>query len=441
MKNNLYYLIFFLFLFNCSSKKDELLIDIKAFKNQGTEIFLEKDQQKLSQEINNINKFSNYQSFNLNNWLHPNFQNSNFIPHSEYSGSLNIKKKNKYFSSVKSNIYEKNILSFDNKLFYIDDLSNIYSLDLNLRLLKKFTLYKKKYFQDYLLKFSLSSDGEYLFIADNLGNIHSYDPKLNKIKWSNTLGVPFVSNLVLYKTNLYIINDNGKIYSFDSKTGNQNWSYESATNILKNYKAFQVVADLDKLIFSNDLGDIYCVDLLQKNLAWGFNVEANSDLSNSNNLLELSKIIIKDNDVFFSTNKNKIFKVSLITGQMSWTADLSNSSTITSLIVPNYLINLTDNGYISIFNKDNGSVLYKKNILSYFKNLKKIEYDYLFKYSFVSSNYLYLITENGSFFKIDNNNLNNIAYKKIAKSFSSNPIIIFNNLYILDDKGTIYQIN
>ena len=441
MKNNLYYLIIFLFLFNCSSKKDELLIDIKAFKNQGTEIFLEKDQQILSQEVNNINKFSNYQSFNLNNWLHPNFQNSNFIPHSEYSGSLNIKKKNKYFSSVKSNIYEKNILSFDNKLFYIDDLSNIYSLDLNLRLLKKFTLYKKKYFQDYLLKFSLSSDGEYLFIADNLGNIHSYDPKLNKIKWSNTLGVPFVSNLVLYKTNLYIINDNGKIYSFDSKTGNQNWSYESATNIVKNYKAFQVVADLDKLIFSNDLGDLYCIDLVQKNLAWGFNVEANSDLSNSNNLLELSKIIIKDNDVFFSTNKNKVFKVSLITGQMSWTADLPNSSTITSLIVPNYLINLTDNGYISIFNKTNGSVLYRKNILSYLKNIKKNEYDYLFKYSFVSSNYLYLISENGSFFKIDNNNLNNVAYKKIAKSFSSNPIIIFNNVYILDDKGTIYQIN
>jgi len=441
MKNNLYYLIILFFLFNCSSKKDELLIDIKAFKNQGTEIFLENNKQNLAEEVKKIKKISNYQSFNLNNWFHPNFQNSNFIPHSQYYGSLNIKKKTKYFSSVKSNIYDKNILSFDNKLFYIDDLSNIYSLDLNLRLLKKFTLYKKKYFQNYLLKFSLSSDGEYLFIADNLGNIHSYDPKLNKIKWSNTLGVPFVSNLVLYKKNLYIINDNGKIYSFDSKTGNQNWSYESATNIVKNYNAFQVVADLDKLIFSNDLGDLYCIDLVQKNLAWGFNVEANSNLLISTNLLELSKIIIKDNDVFFSTNKNKVFKVDLITGQIRWNADLSNSSTITSLIVPNYLINLTDNGYISIFNKVNGSLLYKKNIHSYFKNLKKNENDYLFKYSFVSSNYLYLISKNGSFFKIDNNNLNNITYKKIAKSFSSNPIIIFNNVYILDGKGTIYQIN
>ena len=93
MKNNLYYLIILFFLFNCSSKKDELLIDIKAFKNQGTEIFLEKNQQDLTKEVNKLKKFSNYQSFDLKNWLHPNFQNSNFIPHTQYSGALNIKKK------------------------------------------------------------------------------------------------------------------------------------------------------------------------------------------------------------------------------------------------------------------------------------------------------------------------------------------------------------
>ena len=131
----------------------------------------------------------------------------------------------------------------------------------------------------------------------------------------------------------------------------------------------------------------------------------------------------------------------LSTGQISWTNDLPDSSTTSSLIVPNYLINFTDNGYISIFNKANGSLLYKKNILSYFKNLKKNQNDYLLKYSFVSSNYLYIISENGSFFKIDNNNLNNISYKKIAKNFSSNPLIIFNNIYILDNNGVIYQIN
>ena len=346
------------------------------------------------------------------------------------------------FSSVKSNIYDKNILSFDNKLFYIDDLGSIYSLDLNLRILKKFSLYKKKDFQDYLLKFSLSSDGEYLYISDNLGNIHSYDPKLNKIKWSTKLGVPFVSNLVLYKNNLYVLNDNGKIYSFDSKTGSQNWSYESATNILKNYSAFQVVADLDKLIFSNDLGDIYCIDLVQKNLAWSLNVEVNTNLAISNNLLQLSKIIIKDNDVFISTNKNKIINVNLNTGQINWSQDLPYSSTVTSLVVPNNIINLTNNGYVSILDKANGSILYRKNILINFENLiKKSGKDFSFKYAFISSNYLYIVSQNGIFFKIDTSDFNNISYKKIAKQLSSNPVIILNNIYILDGNGTIYQIN
>ena len=441
MKNNLYYLIIFFFLFNCSSKKDELLIDIKAFKNQGTEIFLEKNQQDLTKEVNKLKKFSNYQSFDLKNWLHPNFQNSNFIPHSQYSGVLNIKKKTKYFSSAKSNIYERNLLSFDNKLFYIDDVSNIYSLDLNLRILKKFTLYKKKYFQDYLLKFSLSSDGEHLFISDNLGNVHSYDPKLNQIKWSSKLGVPFVSNLTLYKNNLYVINDNGKIYSFDSKTGNQNWSYESATNIIKNYSAFQVVVEQDNLIFSNDLGDLYCIDLIQKNLKWSVSLEANTNLTNANNLLQISKIIIKDNNVFLSTNKNKFFNLNLNSGQVNWIVDLPDVSTITSLVAQNKLINITDNGYILVLEKENGSILYKKNLLSNLKNLIKDEKKVLFKYSFISSNNLYIISENGFIFKISTNKLDSILYKKITKNFSSNPIVISNHIYILDKNGLIYQLN
>ena len=441
MKNNLYYLIILFFLFNCSSKKDELLIDIKAFKNQGTEIFLEKNQQDLTKEVNKLKKFSNYQSFDLKNWLHPNFQNSNFIPHTQYSGALNIKKKTKYFSSAKSNIYEKNLLSFDNKLFYIDDVSNIYSLDLNLRILKKFTLYKKKYFQDYLLKFSLSSDGEHLFISDNLGNVHSYDPKLNQIKWSSKLGVPFVSNLTLYKNNLYVINDNGKIYSFDSKTGNQNWSYESATNIIKNYSAFQVVVEQDNLIFSNDLGDLYCIDLIQKNLKWSVSLEANTNLTNANNLLQISKIIIKDNNVFLSTNKNKFFNLNLNSGQVNWIVDLPDASTITSLVAQNKLINITDNGYILVLEKENGSILYKKNLLSNLKNLIKDEKKVLFKYSFISSNNLYIISENGFIFKISTNKLDSILYKKITKNFSSNPIVISNHIYILDKNGLIYQLN
>ena len=441
MKNSFIFLIFFFVIANCSSKKNELLVDIESFKKQGVEIntSIKKDLQK---EIKIISRFSNYQSFDLKDWMHENFQNSNFIPHTRYTGSFNTKKTNKFFSSIKKNDYDKNILSFEDKLYYVDDVSNIYSIDLNLNFIKKFTIYKKKYFQDYLLKFSIASDGINLFIADNLGNLHAYNPKLNKIIWTNKLGVPFVSNLIFYKKNLYIVNDNGKIYSFDSNTGNQNWSYESATNIIKNNNAFQVVADLDKLIFSNDLGDIYCIDLIEKNLIWSINTEASdNNLSNSNELLQYSKIIIKDKDVFLSTNKNKLFNVKADTGLINWVIDLPSPSTITSLVTNTNLINVTNDGYILIINKVDGVILYKIKILSYFKNLIKDEKEFIFKYSFISSNNLYVVSKNGFIFTINTNNLSNISYKKISKNIASFPIVVSNNIYFLDYKGMIYRLN
>ena len=68
MKNNLHYLIILFFLFNCSSKKDELLIDIKAFKNQGTEIFLENNKENLAEEVKKIKLLNNINYFSLTNF-------------------------------------------------------------------------------------------------------------------------------------------------------------------------------------------------------------------------------------------------------------------------------------------------------------------------------------------------------------------------------------
>lgn len=441
MNKSFSYLIFFSLLFNCSTKNDENLASIDFYKNQGTSIILENNSKNLEEEIIKILKMSNYQSFNLQDWKHENYQNSNFIPHSKYQGSLEVKKKKNFFSRVKTNNYEKTILVFNKNIYFVDDLSNIISLDFNLNLIKKFKIYNKKIFQDYLLKFSLASDGKNLFISDNLGNIHSYDYELNKIIWSNKLGVPFVSNLVLYKNNLYVINDNGKIYSFDSKTGSQNWSYESASNIIKNYRAFQVVVENDKLIFSNDLGDLYCVDLLEKKLAWNINTDLNINWTNTNRLLELSKIIIKDGDVFFSTNKKKLFKLNLDNGSINWEINTASESTITSLITPNNLINISNDGFITIIDKITGSILFKKNLLSYFKKIIKNDTEFLCVYSFISSNNLYILTKNGYVFKLDLNNLNNLSYKKITKSISSHPVIISNNIYLFDEDGIIYQLN
>ena len=438
MINIIKYLIIFIIIFSCSPK-DELLVDIDSFKKQGTEVFLT-NKKEILKKIKKINSIENFEIVDTGYWYHNYYQSSNILPHTSHSGIFSSYKKKKIFSSVKNNNFEKKILVINNSIFYIDDLSNIYVLDLNFKLIKKFTLYKKKIFQDYLLKFSMVSDGENLFISDNLGNIHSYSPLLNKIIWSTKLGVPFVSNIILYKKNLYLINDNGKIFSFNTINGNQNWSYETSTNIIKNSNAFQVAADQDKLIFSNDLGEIFCIDLKVKNLIWSINLETNiiSNISN-NELLDMSIIQMKNNNIYFSSNRNYLLNINLENGQTKWISELPFSSNINSIITQKNIVNLTNDGFLSIFNKSDGSLIFRINLFENFKLSNKEKKEIEFKYMFIASNYIYAVSSNGFFFKINSSNLNEIYLENLSKSIKSFPIIVNEKMYFFDAKGFLYS--
>lgn len=441
MKNNIYYLIIFLFLFNCSTKNEDL-VDINFLKKQGNQIIIEKENLNLQSEVKKILNLSLYESFNLKDWYHEYFQASNFLPHTQYSGNFNQLIKKKLYSHIKENENNKQILSIDKKIYYVDDIGDIYSLNFDLIFKKKFKLYKKKYFGDYNLKFSLATDGTNIFIADNLGNIYSYDPKNNKIIWSSKLGVPFLSNIVYYKNNIYIINDNGKIYSFDSKSGKQNWSFDSATNLFKNPQAFQLAIENDKLIFSNDLGDLYCIDLEKRNLIWSINLKKKQTILINDELFALSKIVMKDDDVFVSTSENQFFNIKIINGQVNWIINLPSPSLITPLITTNNLISISKNGYLIVLNKIDGQILFRKKIdLNSLKSKKKkINENYNFNYNFISSNKLILSTDIGYFVIINLDDLNNIVLKKVSNSINTMPVTIFNNIYFLDKKGFIYKL-
>jgi len=435
MRNSIKYLIIFILFFSCSfEKKDELSVDIDIIKKEGNQILEPTTPNNIIKKTDNIKKFSNYTLFNLEDWKSDNYQASNFLPHTIYDGNLEIEQKKKFFRIVKDNYYQKKIISLDKKLFYIDDESNLHSLDLNFNLLYKFTIHQKKNFQDYKLSFSLTSDGNNLFISDNLGYVHSYSIRNNKINWSNYLGVPYVSNILYYQNNLYVTNENGKIYSFNSIDGRQNWSFETASNLIKDFEAFQIAIENNFLVFSNDLGDIYCIDLSDKKLLWNINlIEKNSQIAED---FKISKLVIKDSKMYMSNNQKNLISINLKNGTVEWILNLNSSSTIPSLITPEKIINLTEDGYLSVVNKYNGLLLFRDSILNNFKKKEKIYFISIF----LSSNNLYALSKQGFIFKINTKNLNNISYKKLSNGVSSFPIIIFNKIFFLDKRGFIYKL-
>lgn len=80
------------------------------------------------------------------------------------------------------------------------------------------------------------SQGNNLYISDNLGTIFSVDINSFEIKWKKSLNVPFLSNIILQNDDLYLINSNGKLFSINILNGITNWSYDTGSNLIKSYE-------------------------------------------------------------------------------------------------------------------------------------------------------------------------------------------------------------
>ena len=73
--------------------------------------------------------------------------------------------------------------------------------------------------------------------------------------WEKKFGVPFKSDIKIYKENLYLINSNSKIYSINLKNGKLNWSLETSSQYLKDDKSYQLAIFNNKL-FKSTMSDI-----------------------------------------------------------------------------------------------------------------------------------------------------------------------------------------
>jgi outer membrane protein assembly factor BamB len=435
MRTSLIVFICFFFL-NCS-KKIDLTIDIEQLKNNGVTV-LEKGKSlaTLNDEKELISKINLKTPINFSNWKHPNFNSQNLRQHATFKGNFSTVRKKYNFKKAKDNTYQKNIIKVNNKIIYVDDFSNLYILDENLNLITKFKIYKKKLFRKYPLKFSIISSDNFVYLADNFGSVLAFDLVNLKLAWKTELGVPLLSNLVLYKKNLFTTNSNGKIFSVNSTNGKINWSYETGSAGASSYKAYKLAVANDKLLFSNDFADVYCIDLKKQNLLWRLTLERESNYSDVS-FLELSNLVIEKNSLFLSSNFGLVLKVNIETGKIIW-SNTSNSN-ILPIVTKNSIILANKNGVVSIFDKISGKLLFRKNLFDILKSnkikLKKIEVNSLF----LASNTIYVSTNRGFFFEINANNLKSITYLKTSRNVQSNLVFSDSFIYLIS-KNKIYKI-
>ena len=431
-------LILFLsfFLLNCS-KEVELGIDIEQLKNDGVTVLKKiNNSEKLNEEKALISKINLKNPSNFKNWRHPNFNFQNLVPHPEFEGNFSSIKKTYKFKKEKKNTYLKNIIKVNSKIIYVDDFSNLHILDEDLNLINKFQIYKKKLFKKYSLKFSIASKDNFVYVADNLGGVLAYDLVNFKLAWRVELGVPLLSNMVSYKENLFVTNSNGKIFSLNSSDGKVNWSYETGSSGTSSEKAYQLAVANDKLLFSNDFANIYCIDLKKQNLLWRITLERESNYSDVS-FLKLSNLVVEKNNLFLSSSFGSVLKIDIETGKIIWSNN--GNSSIRPLVTKNHIIFANQRGVFNIFNKESGKIVFQKNLFEILKSnnikLKQTKVSNLFS----ASDIIYVSTDNRFVFQINSLNLESIVYLKISKSPQSNLVFSDGSVYFISN-NKIYKI-
>ena len=428
-------LIFIIILsYSCSSDKDKK-VDLESFKKQGERINVFETKNIFDKEIESKNNLQFSQPQLNKKWLYEHFSSNNFYDHLVFDGKLEAFFKKNIGDYINKDNDDGSLVVSENIVFFSDEKGTVYKFDLlNYKIIWELKIYESSY-SNYPKNITLHLSGEFLYAADNLGFIYSINTETGKTVWQQNYGIPFSSHLNFYKGVLYVVNQNSRLYAFNPLDGQKIWSFESLSGLIKPAKSSSISIYDNKLLFSNDVGDVTAIDLDKQVILWNRNILSQNNIS-TNLVFKISNILIDKKDVYVSSNSGDLLNLNVDTGEIKWSYKLSSIQN--HIINEKYLFVLTENGFVVSFNKNTGTILWSIDLNKISKNTKdQIDYYGLI----LASNNVYLTSSNGNLYKISAIDGKYIAHKKINSELSRAPIIVDNKILILNHSSELILVN
>ena len=429
MNKNFCLVIFFIFLIGCSiDNKSGIWSKNKKIKsvNQYKDIIFE-DNKELSQELNKNIKIYLKDKYTLNN--KKNYYNNN-TGIKNYDGNLKQIKKIKFskiknFSKFKPDIlYSKN-----GNIYFFNSKGTVIKFSKNLEVIWEKNIYSKKEKKLNPL-LNLAIEKNTLILTDNLSNYYALNILNGDLLWRKTNSAAFNSEIKIADNKIFTVDYDNILKCFSIENGNLLWEYQTENTLIKSTKKTSLVLNENKVIFLNHTGDLNTLDQ-NGNLIW--QTPTSKSIIYEDSFTNIySDIVLDNNTIYFSNNKNEFFAVSLDTGSVKWRKKINSS--IRPTITKDLIITIADNGFLIILDKKNGKLVRSTNIKT---KIKKKKWDDLVNNGFlVGKNKIYLST-NGKLNIID---LSDGLSKKIVdldKKFIARPHIYEKSMYILSSNQII----
>jgi len=326
---------------------------------------------------------------------------------------------------------ESNLIFDDRNLIFFDNKGSILSFDKNSKLKWKINNYSKieKKLRPLL---SMTHNDNHLFISDNLSKIYSVDLNDGKVIWSKKNPLPFNSLIKLSDNKIFVVDTNNNLNCFSSKDGSLIWQHKTEKSFINSSKKLSILIKDESVIFSNSLGDITALDISNGALIWQ-KFTQNSKIYEEIMTLKMSNLIIDRDSIYFSNNKNKFYSIDFNTGITNWVQDIN--SNVKPAVIGNFIFTISLDGYFFVIDKNTGNILRISNIFSNLK-MKKNENVYPIGFIFNFQN-LFVSTSNGKIIIVDIKTANTKNILKIDNDVISRPIVNNQKMYVIKDNSII----
>ena len=424
-----YFLIFFIFLNNCSfSDRAGIWSQNESLQSSNSKIeTLFKKQQITKDEFNTnfliqtpLKLINNQQEFGANS--------SGFL-----NKNLDFKKISRYkFSKIDNfDFFDPTLVFYNNDLVFFDKKGSILRFDDNSKIIWKknyYTKVEKKISP--ILNFSIKDDT--LIVTDNLSKYYALDLETGEILWSKNHNTIFISEIKIDNDKFYVIDSNNVLNCFSIKDGSKIWEFKSEFELIKSQKKLSIVYDEQNIYFYNSTGNLYSLDKNSGNLVW---ITPTKDTDNffESFLFRTSKILLNEDQLFFSNNQNTFFAIDKNSGFINWKHNIN--SEIKPTVVDNVIFTISSEGLFFVIDKVSGNILRITDVFSQFKKKKrnKVKPTGMI----VDINKVYLTLDNGRIIVVNINNGRTDSIFKITNGRISQPFIHNYYMFIVKDNEII----
>ena len=284
-----------------------------------------------------------------------------------FNGEINNVSKFK-FSKIKNfKKIEPNLILNNNNVIFFDDKGNLLCFDQNSNLVWKQNIYTKEEIKIGPL-LSLHKKNDKLIVTDNLARIYSLDIDTGDLIWEKRHNSPFNSEIKTYKNRIYVTDSKNTLNSFLLKDGSKVWSHITEKSFINSLKRLSLVIINDKVIFNNSLGDITAVNAKDGKLIWQI-VTFNSNMFEDIMSLKTSDLVIDENNLYFSNNKNEFYSLDSETGLINWKQQISSS--LKPAIIESLIFTFSNTGYQYVIEKNSGNIIRVNDVFYQFKEKKR----------------------------------------------------------------------